>query len=287
MEIQSDNNFTKAIYLAREGKLLHSLQILLKLYEQHPEDNLLILKIAEIYEKLGNPDSIIKLIDEVNPINLADEYLLQIAQIYIRNSFFEKAADLISIVDKTLFPESYFLKGQSLFLNNEYEIAAMNFLEFVNNCKQSDILGEAYQYLAECSLIQKKYDTALQYAEKAESLSVLNPELNYILSKIYYLKEMHFHAKEYIVKALKMNESVKDFQDLAGRIFYMTGDYGKAEKYLKASAENKDDSEIYSLIGLSCLRQKKSEEAFEFFNKSLKINPNDLIAKSALADCNK
>jgi tetratricopeptide (TPR) repeat protein len=97
---------------------------------------------------------------------------------------------------------------------------------------------------------------------------------------------MDYHAKEYINKAIKMNENNIEFKDLAGRILYKTGEYDKAEKFLKASILiNEKNSEIFSLLGQSCLKQQKMDEALDFFNKSLKINPENAVAKNGITEC--
>lgn len=286
MEIYSDHDFTQAIQLARQGKFLHSLQILKKLNNVHPNDKLVMLKIAEVNEQLGNIESVITMVNENTPETFSNEYLLQFAQMFIRNNHCEEAADLISLVDKTSFPEAYYLKGQANFILQEYEIAMINFSDFIKNGKNSELLGEAYQYISECHIAKKNYDMALKYAEKAEGLTSLSPELYFILAKIYYFKDMDYHAKEYINKAIKMNETNQEFKDLAGRILYKTGDYIKAEKFLRASILiNEKNSDTLSLLGLSCLKQDKTMEAMEFFNKSLELNPEDTIAKNGIVEC--
>ena len=75
------------------------------------------------------------------------------------------------------------------------------------------------------------------------------------------------------IKAIKDKPSQKDIQDL--NVTYKRGNFASAEKKaLELIKTYSDNPEVYEVLSLSCLKQKKYINAITFIKKAIEIDPN-------------
>ena len=77
-------------------------------------------------------------------------------------------------------------------------------------------------------------------------------------------------------KALNINPKKIEALNGMGYIYLQRKNYKEASAYLKKSYEQKqDDFNILAQLGFCALQLNESGEAVQYFNRMLKINPND------------
>lgn len=274
----------------REGKLLHALQIYHILLKHKKYKRTAVIRLADIYQKFGKLDKAVLLFEDYLFENLDIEMRKYFAHYLIKNEIYEKALDVLEYISKESNPEVYFLTGLANYKLKNYEIAKINFSEFVRKNKRSDLLPEAYLFLSKSYRRLNQYDLALENAKLSEMIWNRNFELYLNLAKIYFYKEMYLHAFEAISKAIKINNKDYHLYKWAGKILYYMDEYEKAEVYLKKFVTEGDieqEPEIFALLGGTYLKCKKYKEAKVYFELCLKIDPSNTFALKGKNDCAK
>jgi tetratricopeptide (TPR) repeat protein len=162
----------------------------------------------------------------------------------------------------------------------EFELAKISFINFLSNSKQSELLHEAYIYLAKIEIKFKNYESTLSYAKKAEAMYSNYWELNQIYAETYYNLGMYAHAVNPVEKAIKLNPEAALPYELAGKIYLKLGDYLKAEKYFIKYIESIEDasSDIYTKLAEACMKAQKTKDALAYFDIAVKLDPENQTA---------
>lgn len=281
-----DIKIKKAINLEEEGKYLHALQIYKSLLNEQPDNRVLVIRLADLYDKLNNRNAASGILEEYISENPNDnDVILYFGEFLIKNSEFEKATDILTFVDGEFKGAADYMIAVSYFKMGEYEISKLNLEQFIENNKGSNLIPDAYIHLAKSLMELKNFDEALDVMKKCETIFSLNWEVHLVLAQIYYFKEMFFHAYEEIKNAIKLESNLILFE-WAGKISLKLGKYENAEKFLRNSLKgNKVDSEIYSLLGITYLKIQDMEKAKRHFSKALEIDPEDQIALDGISRC--
>ncbi len=264
-----------------QGKLLHAVQIYISIIKDHPDLIEAYFDLADLYESMGNIAPGIELLENIIEQNPDDKDIrLFLGQYLLRNSKWNEAIEVLSFILPEEEPMVSFFLGYSHFMLNEYEIARINFLNFLPKQKHSELLYEANLYLAKIEVKLKNFERALNYAKKTEELYSNFWELNFIYADCYYNLGMYAHAVNPIEKAIKLNPKENILFQLAGKIYLKHGDYLKAEKnFLKfiESIENVS-SDDYTKLGEACLKAAKAKDAMNYFDVAIKLDPKNIFA---------
>ncbi len=258
-----ENILRQAQIFEENGKFLHAIQLYSVLKDKKECSRIANVKLANAYEKLKKPHLAKKILDSYLEQNPDDEEIKKIySHFLIRNAFYDLAIDKLSEISREEHPEVYFLMGVANYNLKEYEIAELNFKEFIAKSKDADLVPEAYLFLAKTQLHRKKYDEALESGNKSSELFYQNHELHKTLATIYFHKKMFYHAYEAIRTAIKINAKEISTHYCAGKILFELGEYGKAEKHLRKYLEEfKNDRKALELLG-TCLRKQGKNELF-------------------------
>jgi len=284
---ENENKFNLGGELLNEKKHLQALQIFHSLLEVPQYKRKSIIKLVEIYDAQDQIEAAVNLfenylLEDPNDENMRTFY----AQFLIRKEKYSDAHDVLSGVSLKNHREKNFLMGLTNYYLADYDIGILNFLEFIQYNKSSELLPEAYLYLAKCYLKNNELDLALKELKKSEELSNQNYEVYLTFAIVYYLKEMYFHALESINKSTKLNSLEASNYKWSGKIYIKLGEYVKARKEFETAVNIKEpNSELYALLGLTCLKTNDHISAIDYFENALKINPANEIALGGLADC--
>ncbi len=277
-KLQIDHKMKSALSYENDGMLLHALQIYISLTEEYPEFNDAYIKLAQLYEKLGNLKSAIKTFNALFENNSDDgENRVYYAQFLLKNSLWDEAINSLNFVDPSKVPMAAFFIGYSHFMLNEFELSKLNFLNFISIEENSELAHQAYIYISKIELKLYNFETALEYAKKAEVLYANFWELNYLYAEIYLNLEMYTHASKAIEKAINLNPEESNIYQLAGKIYLKLEHYKKSEKnFLKFIELNENvSSEVYSKLAETCFKSGKFLEAQAYYEIALKINPSN------------
>ncbi len=264
-----------------QGKLLHAVQIYHLIIQDHPDLVEAYFDLADLYESLGNITPGIELLESLIEQNQDDKDVrLFLGQYLMRNSKWNEAIEVLSFIMPEEEPMVSFFLGYSHFMLEEYEIARLNFFNFIPKQKHSELLYEANLYLAKIEVKLKNFERALNYAKKTEELYSNFWELNFIYAECYYNLGMYAHAVNPIEKAIKLNPKENILSQLAGKIYMKHGDYLKAEKHFLEFIESIENvsSDDYTKLGEACLKASKAKDAINYFDVAIKLDPANKFA---------
>ncbi len=265
------------------GKLLHAVQIYKNLIENYPEYTEAYFSLADLYEQIGNIDPAISLLKNFlnhDPAN--NEVRLFLGQYLLRNKKWKAANEVLNFILPEEEPVVSFLLGYSHYKLKEIEIAKTNFLNFIAGEEQSELLQEAYLYLAKIEIELSNFEDALAFAKKAEVLYDNFWELNLIIAVAYFHLGMYVHAISAAEKAKRLNPKESSPREWAGRIYLKLNDFLKAEenflKYIELTESA--SSELYTDLGEACFKGKKPKDALAYYEIALRLDPENQSAQA-------
>lgn len=281
LKYQIDYKLKTALDFENNGKLLHAVQIYRGLIKDYPDYTDAYFKLAEAYEKSKNIKPAISLLKEFlsrYPGN--KEVRLFLGQCLLRNALWEEANNIFSFILPEEEPLVSFFMGYSHFMLEEYELAKINFLNFISFKDQSELLHEAYLYMAKTEIELKDYERSLSFAKKAELMYGNFWELNLVFAIAYFNLSMFAHAIIPVERAIKLNPNYALARKWAGNIYLKSGDFLKAVdnflKFLELSEET--SAEIYTNLGEACFKARKAKDALAYFEMALKLEPENKFA---------
>ena len=280
-----ENQIAHKMKLAAEfemqGKLLHTVQVYNLIINENPEFTDAYFALGEVYEKLGNIEPAILMIKkylEKDPEN--KEVRIYLSEFLMRNKRWEEANEVLSYILPEEEPVISFFLGYSHFMQKDYEVARINFINFLKHGDPDEMLQEANLYLAKIDINLKNFKSALEYLQKTKLVYSNFWEWNLLISVTYYNLGMYAHAIKPVQKALELNPKERSASKWAGKIYLRTGDYAKAEKkflnYIEAGENTEAD--IYAELAEACLKSKKTTDALAYFEIALKLDPENRLA---------
>jgi tetratricopeptide (TPR) repeat protein len=281
------------------GKYLHAIQIYNSILDENPSCHTALMKMADLYRKMGNLEPAKKILTEfIKEFPEQKEVRLYYSEFLLNNAMWEDAIEVLSYFTPEEEPVSSFFTGYSHFMLKEFEIAKISFNNFIRHSNMVEMKCEANFFLAKIEIELQDYKAGLENLKNAEA--ILNDlwEYHYLTALCYYNLGMYAHALPAIKQSLKLNAAEPVHYNLAGKVCLKLGDYLNAEKYLRTYIDMKEKvaADTYAFLAEACLQNKKSDEALMLFDKALaedpankfaldgKKNANDIIKNNRVSD---
>ncbi len=272
--------------LYEDEKPLKALEIYEKLIKiTGPEWNILI-KIADLNERMGNIDKTIETVEnmlKLNPSNLELQKLL--IDSYIKTSKTEKAVTLLEDA-LTLYPDDVDLieyNAKVYIQTEDWEKGSDEYLKIIENKKinfESKVrIGAAFlnQSFKDSTLIP----VAIKILQRIDSDSA-DWQVKAYLGEIYSLKGDDSTAVNYFLDASELAAWSADLWTRIGGILFDSGRYEDAAVQMEKALARFPDEFVFNIIeGLSLSQVGKYSKADPFLLKSVKMKPDDITALQA------
>ncbi|MDX1701478.1 MAG: tetratricopeptide repeat protein, partial [Melioribacteraceae bacterium] len=245
-----------------------------------------MLKIAELNERLGKIDETIMTVEdllELNPSNLELKKLL--IESYIKNEKYEKALNLVNDALE-LFPEDLSLlelRGNTYVKMEKWDLGAEDYKNIIStpnvpfNTKLR--IGTAFysEALNDSSLISYAEDVLLEVDKDSSDWQV-----NAFLGELANSRGDDSLTLHYFRRAIELAELNSDLRIRLGQILFENGEFETASIEMKKAVEKFPQNHVINLIlGLSLAQNSNHEEALPFLRESVNLNPNDLNSNLA------
>ncbi|MBN1639015.1 MAG: tetratricopeptide repeat protein [Ignavibacteriales bacterium] len=316
--IELDSNQYQAYFrlgmIYEAKKPLRALSTYKELLNRVGNDRSVLIKIAELNERLGNIEETIYTAEEIlklDPSNLDLKIIL--TEAYIKTSKFEKARELLDetmlsypdnsnlielnavyYLKNNLYDEAskeYFalIKDDKLSLEYKMSLSSMFSVNYPNDTSLANLSIQLFETmdedtsdwrikyaLAELYSKQSNDSLSLAYLKEAANLATWNGQLWNQLALTLYNKALY---KDIVVEFNKVsNNFSEDFVlNLIGGLSYsQLNKNDSAIVYLeKAYKLNSNDLTVLSAMGFTLSQLKRNEDALLYLQKAIKIKPQD------------
>ncbi|PIW69080.1 MAG: hypothetical protein COW08_09105 [Ignavibacteriales bacterium CG12_big_fil_rev_8_21_14_0_65_30_8] len=289
-----DHKLINANKFIISGKFLHAIQLYKKLIDEFPDELEPYVQLANLYQnqnmKKEAEDLLLGYINK-NDNNIDANIIL--AQIYLKNSNWEKVIEILQPIAPEDESISLFYLGYAYFMLEDNDFAKRYFENFLKYNHEPELFYEAQLFLAKIYLNIGEFNTALTYADKSEKFNSNFWELKYIYAAIYLKLKMLNFAVDNIEACLKLTKPRYNVYKLAGDIYLKADNFKKSEEYyLKClDVEEKNDIDLFLNLADVSLKNKKFDQSVNYYNLALKLDSKHNIAlkgkKNALSLLNK
>lgn len=251
-----------------------------------PEWSVLV-KLADLNERMGNIEETIKIVDELlrlDPSDLQLQKLLIDANIKIKS--FDKALQLVddAIISFPFDLSLVELKGNIFLQQSKWKEA---YGEYSKILKDDSIgfedklkLGSLFLAAAEKDSINMDFAAEIFRGIDKDSSDW---QVNAYLGEIELRKKNDSLAIGYLKKAASMAEWNAQLWGRLGGILFDGRKYKDAIEFMKQAAEKFPNDFLINLVyGLSLSQEGMHEDAIIYLKRALNLNPNDMTVLSAL-----
>ena len=248
-------------------------------------------RFRRIYVVLGNAYAALKDYDHALLIyNEALEVLpkdtelnLALANLYYKTELYDKAIEFYNKVLSLDNDNSSALLGlgraylQIGFLSKSRQY----FEDYLNQTGQKD--NSVYYDYALANLRSNNHEVALKYANKAKGIDENNPDVYFLISKIYITLHDREKANENISKALQLSNNREDIllTSLLWRAYNQDTAKEALEEIKSYQKQNPNSQLAIFIEGVSFLTQGKKQKALSVFKKITEQNEDSFIKEVA------
>ncbi|MFA8342241.1 MAG: tetratricopeptide repeat protein [Rhodothermaceae bacterium] len=323
--IKLDSANVKALYnlgmLYGTDKPLEALETYNKILDLTGPEWSVLVKIADLNERMGRIDETISTMQELLKLNPENLYLQKILiETYIKKKDFAKAEAMLDEALQT-YPDDVHLiefKGNIFIQNNKWIEGAEEYLKILHkkevvfpvkvgicasylnkSISDSTVLPVAKKmlevvdqdttsweikfYLGGVSLAEKKDSIAIDYYKDSFKLAEWNVQILTRLAGLLFDNQRYDESIEILSKAI--NNFPDDFvlNLILGLSYTSNEDNENAVKYLeKAVKLNSTDITALMAYGFNLDRVDKDDEAIKYLSKALEIDPENVQVLSNL-----
>ena len=228
---------------------------------------------------MGRFDDAIKqlvLVPSLNPKDIQSHYLL--ALIYSSQKKFDNSVAEYELILKSLATESpdnvdvYYYLGQLYYAQHEYAQAIEQFKKILASQPQN---AEMMYFLGSLYVEIDREDQAIDIFKKALAV---DPDHDGVLNSLGYIYAEQGNnleeAMRLVDRALAIAPDSAAYLDSLGWVYFKQGRYNDALKALLKADEKEHDPVIFEHLGDVCLALKQSDEAKQYWKKSIELDPN-------------
>ena len=279
------NSYYKLARIYENSQPSKAIKIYNKLTEKLGLDWNVLIRIAELNEKLGNYEEASKTLNQlldIDPSNVQIQKLM--VQLFVRQKKYDEAIKIINSVLE-LIPddiEAHQIKAQVYIEQDKWKEASKEFEFILSNPSVS---------------LENKINTAGTYFNMALKDSTLFP-FAYSLFSIIDKDTLDWQVKLYkgaidvsmyrdslatieFKKVIELAKWNPDGWIRLGGLYFDNRKYDEAIKFMgQAIKQFPQNFAVNLIMGLSYAQSNKNEEALPFLEKSVQLNPNDINALS-------
>jgi tetratricopeptide (TPR) repeat protein len=240
-----------------------------------------LLKVAEINERLGKVDETIQTVEELielNPSNLQLQKLL--IESYIKNNKLDKALTLADDVIE-IFPDDINvieLRGNALVKMKKWREGADEYKKIISKetipFSTKMRIGTAFysEALNDSSVIPFAEDVLLHIDRDSSDW-----QINAFLGELANKNDQDSLALFYFRQSINLAQLNSDLRIRIGQILFEKADYINAAVEMEKAVVKFPKNHVINLIlGLSLAQNSDHEGALPYLKKSVELNPNDL-----------
>jgi pentatricopeptide repeat protein len=280
------NTYYKLARIYENTRPLEAIKIYDRLIEIIGLDWNVLLRVAELYEKLGYKEKAAESVEgllEIDPSNVALQKLA--IDFYVRNGYTDKALEMLDEMIETM-PEDLEARekrAQIYLSQNDWESASKEFKYII---EKPDVPLEAKVSIG-ASYFAKSFSDSTALPVAKEFFEAIDKDTTDWQVKLYLgaiaLNEGNDSLAIENFKFVTENASwhVESWIRLGG-LYFDNRRYEDAETIMKEAIELfPNDFAVNLILGLSLAQENKASESKNYLKKAVELNPSDVNALSA------
>lgn len=240
----------------------------------------IFIVLGKAYAALNDYDHALLTYNEALEVLPKDiELNLALADLYYKAELYDKAIEFynkVLVLDKNN-PHALLGLGRAYLQIGFLSKSRQYFKDYLNQKGQKD--DSVYYDYAIANFKSNEMNTALEYAKKAQEIDNKNPDIYFLISKIYATLGESKKANENINKALQLSNNREDI--LLTLLLWKADNPNTAKEALKEIKEyqkqNPNSQLAVFIEGLALLKQGQKQKAFEIFKKIKAQNEDSFI----------
>jgi tetratricopeptide (TPR) repeat protein len=309
------NAYYKLARLYEVNKPVQAIKIYSKISKLIGNEWSVLIRIAELYERLGDDAKAIQTIEELVQLDPSNPMIQKLLiDFYNKKGDYEKSIAVLNDIIE-LYPddeESLERKAQVYLMMKEWEKASAIYMTlfekpgvsldakvriayayFIESFKDSTLLPMAKNlftiidkdttdwhvkmYLGGIALREYQDTLAINYFKLVTELAPWNPEAWLQLGSIYYENKDYEHASIIFYQALEKFPEDFPVNFMLGVTLVQLAKYGEAEPVLAKAVElNGKDVYALSAYGHTLSQLKKTDSAIDYIKRAIKIEPSNV-----------
>jgi len=244
----------------------------------------IFLVLGNAYAALNDYDHALLTYNEALEVLPKDiELNLGLANLYYKTELYDKA---IEFYNKVLLldednPNALLGLSRAYLQIGFLSKSRQYFKDYLSQNGQKD--NSVYYDYALANLRSNNHETALEYAQKAQEINGNNPDIYFLISKIYITLNETDKAKENIIRALQLSNNREDI--LLTYLLWEAYSKDTAESALKEiknyQKQNPNSQLAVFIEGVALLTQGKRQKALTAFKKITEQNEDSFIKEVA------
>ena len=288
--ISIDSSNINAYYnlgmLYEKDRPMQALGVYRKLLEITGPEWSVLVKIADLNERMGNVEETIQTFEELLELNPSSLDLQKILiESYIKAAKYDKALSMLNIA-LTLFPSDINLieyKANIFVQKGNWREAAKEYFKILENEKvpfESKIrIGAAF--LSESAKDSTLLPVAKNIIEKIDR-DTTDWQVKVYLGEIAIKENNDSLAIQFLTEASKLAAWNSQIWVRLGVLLFENGKYKAASEEMQKAVKNFPDEYLINMVlGLSLSQQNAHTKAKPYLQKAVNLNPNDVNALSA------
>lgn len=240
--------------------------------------------LGNAYAALNDYDHALLIYNEALEVLPKDTELnLALANLYYKTELYDKAIEFYNKVLSLDDDNSNALLGLGrAYLQIGFLSKSRQYFEnYLNQTGQKD--NSVYYDYALANLRSNNHEIALEYANKAKEIDENNPDIYFLISKIYITLHEKEKANENISKALQLSNNREDI--LLTSLLWKAYNQNTAKEALRGikdyQKQNSNSQLAIFIEGVSLLTQGKKQKALTVFKKIAEQNEDSFIKEVA------
>ena len=280
------NTYYKLARLYENERPLEAIKIYNELLNIIGPDWNVLLRVAELYEKLGYKEEAaesVKSLLELDPSNVALQKLA--IDFYARNGYYAEAQEMLDDIIETMPDdlEAREKRAQIFIMENEWDEASKEFKYII---EKPDVPLDAKINIG-ATYFAKSFSDSTAFPVAKEFFELIDKDTTYWQVKLYLGAIALFEGNDSLAienfTYVTQNASwhIESWVNLGG-LYFDNRRYEEAEIIMREAIELfPNDFAVNLILGLSLAQQNKTLESKEYLKRAVELNPSDINALSA------
>ncbi len=276
-ELQLHTLLEDASRFRDDGKLLHAVQLLMKVINVRPSCDRAYVQLAQVYTEMNRPDFAEKILLKGAASNSENlEYSILLGNLHLQQNHFDKALQYFGSLKHLNIPQIH--QGIGLIYSYQKNLEAAEHELRLAAAGDPD-LPKIHELLGEVLLRRGNIEEATQVVERALRRDPYSGYAHKLMGEIYGAQNLWEKAYDELGAAIDCDPDDSDLWLRCGEVLLQLHRVAESIVYLeRACTLNPKSTNAWVSLGVACLKTGERSRANKMFAAALALEPDNAIA---------